>query len=1040
MMNKSKIVFAFVLILASLSVFAEEKSKIVRYISPNNDGVQDELLIPLSISERRYISEWALVIENAGGNVVRTIGNKEKRPEKMTFKSFFQALFAKKTGVEVPKSVTWNGVLDSGEIAPDGEYLYYITATDDNGNRGETKRFKITVDNTAPDIELTQPSKDKKTFGAGSKAVLAIQQKGSVEDLWTGTIANIDGQIMRTWEWKNSAPETVNWDGKDEYGVAVPEGVYSYKVTATDKAGNVSEPASITNIIYDAIPRSVNMIVKESPFSPNGDGIRDTIEVSPVISNSSGLVSWEIQAVDKNGSIVRSWSGTKDAPSPFDYNGSGENGSVLRDGDYQLKFTASFNNGQESLITRNFTIDNTPPQASIKASGTVFSPDGDGKLDTISFAQETSHEKNWVGEIIDGDGNSVKKWDFGELPPASVVWDGTDKNGKIIDAPGYKYRLSATDLAGNSSEFFSADFELNTGTTEILLTVSDDAFSPNGDKEKDALSFIPQVKTTSPVVEYKLTIFDEKGKTVRTFAENKALPASLSWNGIADDGTKCADGTYSASLFTRSQNGNESSVTTKAFVIDTVYPEVNIEAPYLVFSPGNDGNKDELLFTIKSSAEASWVAEIRNAKKELVRTVSWEKNAVDFAWNGCDESGNIVADGKYTFTISTVDAAGNKASAAISDITIDTRVVKASLTAEYEAFAPNNDGFRDVQIFGINVTPADGISAWKFTIKDESGKAVKEWSDKDQKNVPAEIKWNGFGDGDTVAEGNFTASLDLEYLKGDKITANSTPFICSVTPPQLRVKTSPQYFSPDNDGVDDDLRIALSGTDVVPFTKWSFEIKTPNGKKFWSTSGKSSITERILWDGRSNTGELVQSATDYPYTFTVTDELGMTSVVEGIIPVDVLVIRVGNVLKMQIPSIIFRSDAADFGMAGEKAPDGSSIKEGITAEQKNNNVRVLKRVADILNKFKDYNVTIEGHANNVSGTEEEETVDTAKYGKALVPLSKERAEYVKAQLVKYGIDSGRLSTAGMGGRQPIAARDDKDNWWKNRRVEFILNK
>jgi len=60
-----------------------------------------------------------------------------------------------------------------------------------------------------------------------------------------------------------------------------------------------------------------------------------------------------------------------------------------------------------------------------------------------------------------------------------------------------------------------------------------------------------------------------------------------------------------------------------------------------------------------------------------------------------------------------------------------------------------------------------------------------------------------------------------------------------------------------------------------------------------------------------NGGELVQSAVDYPYTFTVTDSLGMTSVAEGIISVDVLVIRSGDVLKMQVPSIIFRSDNAD---------------------------------------------------------------------------------------------------------------------------------
>ena len=38
-------------------------------------------------------------------------------------------------------------------------------------------------------------------------------------------------------------------------------------------------------------------------------------------------------------------------------------------------------------------------------------------------------------------------------------------------------------------------------------------------------------------------------------------------------------------------------------------------------------------------------------------------------------------------------------------------------------------------------------------------------------------------------------------------------------------------------------------------------------------------------------------------------------------------------------------------------------------------------------------------------------------------------------LVKNG-----LSTVGMGGRKPVVSRADKPNWWKNRRVEFILDK
>ena len=1035
-MKKSILSFLFFTFICSSMFFAQDAKTL--FISPNNDGIQDELVIPLSINEKRYIVEWSLVIQDAEGNVVRTIGNKEKRPEKITFKNFFQSLVAKEEGVVIPESVMWNGILDSGEVASDRTYYYYVTATDDNGNVGKSPLYEITVDNTEPAVEIVPPSESSKIFGGGGKPTLKIKQSGSVEDLWIGTVSDVAGNVVRTWQWENTSPEDVEWDGKNDFGVAVDEGVYTYRLTAVDKAGNTVEPTVVSNIIYDAIPRSVNMTIKDSPFSPNGDGVKDTLEITPVMSNSSGLVSWKIEALDKLGRSLRNWNGTNEPPVVFDYDGKDSNGIVLSDGDYQLKYSANFNNGQESVITRNFSIDKTAPSAFVKTGNSIFSPDGDGKLDTMEIFQETSKEKSWFGEILDASGRIVKSYEYGEVPPASITWDGASSENTINDG-FYTYKLYATDLAGNTGTAVTKTFELNTGTTEVLLSVNEKAFSPNGDKVKDSLVFTPQIKTSSAIVEYKLTIYDAKENPVKTFADNRALPKSISWNGTSDEGILCSDGTYSAKLFTVSKNGSETSVSTQSFELDTIYPEANVQVPYLAFSPNEDKRKDFIPLTISSSAETLWQGQILDKKGNVVKSYSWTGKANSFDWDGCDEAGNIVENGKYSFTISATDQAGNFSKAEIKDILVDNTSVKAYLTAEYDSFAPNNDGFRDEQIFSIMVTPTENIASWKFDIKDMDGNIVRSWSNLDSKNVPATIKWNGADVNGFVQEGFFTGNLFVEYEKGDVTSVQSSAFISSVTAPKISVRTSTgsntEYFSPDNDGYADDLYIMLGGQDVVPFASWSFEINDPqNGKNFYKISGKNTITERIIWDGRSNSGELVQSATDYPYKFTVTNELGLTSTVSGIIPVDVLVIRSGDKLKMQVPSIIFRSDEADF-VGKDKDP-----KNGLDKEKIDNNNRVLKRIAEILNKFKDYNVTIEGHANNVSGTEEEETIDTKMYGKALGPLSEARANYVRDVLVSFGVDASRLSTVGVGGRQPVAAREDKDNWWKNRRVEFILNK
>ena len=107
--------------------------------------------------------------------------------------------------------------------------------------------------------------------------------------------------------------------------------------------------------------------------------------------------------------------------------------------------------------------------------------------------------------------------------------------------------------------------------------------------------------------------------------------------------------------------------------------------------------------------------------------------------------------------------------------------------------------------------------------------------------------------------------------------------------------------------------------------------------------------------------------------------------------------------------------------------------EGLPADVLANNEWILRRVAQVLNKFDSYRVTVEGHGNAVLRTAKEETAE-------LKPLSEARAKTVVEELAGYGVARRRLTAVGMGGTRPIVPYEDKNGWWKNRRVEFILIK
>ena len=1044
---KKSFAFLFTLIcLASQMAFAAPK-----YISPNNDGVQDELVIPLHISDKTYIQAWSLVILDSKRNVVRTIENKVALPEKISVKSVFKQIATPKTGVHIPESISWNGAMNNGETAPDGKYTYYVTATDDNGNVGKTKEYEVIVDTKAPQVQLIQPT--DKTFGEGSKSSIKITQSGSVEDEWIATFKGVDGKVVKTYKWTNNVPSTINWYGTNDDGEQVEDGVYTYEISAKDRAGNVSERAIITNIIYSADKPATNIYISGSKyFSPGTTSDIQKLVLNmkiPVPNEKTGnkLVEWAVEISDNYKKVVRTYNEKNMGaipPETIEFDGKDNNGTLLPDGKYQASVTAKYLNGYEPVKISSplFILDTVKPEVAISPVNKVF---GGKNLPQVSFkitpvANSGSPENEWKAEIKSVEtGKTVRTFEYDSYIPQTISWNGLSDSGTIADKGEYTLSIVAKDAAGNigggeSSQIVTFD------TTEatLLLAANNLSFSPNADKVKDTVTFTP-VTETKDVASYSFEIKDEKNQTVYSKSEKRRLPVSFVWDGKDSEGIRCDDGKYIASLSIETANGSSASSTSGEIELDTKYPYLEAKIPYTFVSPDKDGVQDTLPITISNcTSENKWVCEVRNAKDKVVKTFVWSGTKTSLVWEGDDESGNAVEYGKYSIVFYSSDNAGNSFSTEIKNVSVDNRETKIYLTAEYEGISPNNDKYLDSQIFEIKATVTQDIDDWKFEIKREDGAVVYALSNKDTPDLPAKITWNGADANMNVCEGTFFATLNVSYKKGNKVSAISSPFICTAQSPLLTVQTAPQYFSPDNDGLDDDLFIKLSCSTKAQIKNWSFVINDPKGKKFWYTEGKEQLTERLIWDGLSNTqkdsggnAERVQSAMDYPYIFTVTDNLGMTSVVKGVIPIDVLVIREGNVLKMAVPSIIFESDAANFQKANSK----------LSKAQVNKNIEILDRIAQILKKFPDYKISIQGHANRLSDNEEEETVDNLNvWGRALMPLSKERAEGIKAYLVKKGVSSSSITVEGLGGTKPVVNPKDKDNNWKNRRVEFILVK
>ncbi|GHV78862.1 hypothetical protein AGMMS49944_06530 [Spirochaetia bacterium] len=325
------------------------------WLSPNHDGKADSLEFPVSITDQRYVAEWKMEIFDENDTLVRTYKNKELRRETQGIRNVMSRLIAGKAGVEVPPSLHWDGIFDSGEVAPDGAYHFVISAADDNGNTAKTIAYMVMVDNTPPEIQIAEMTGAAKIFspdGDGNKDTLTITQEGSAEDLWDAGIYNAAGVKVKNFNVALGNPAPFTWDGTDDAGSIVEDGVYSYRISATDRALN-SEDAALENIIVSTIQPRVNLSINNAWFSPNGDGIQDTLPLNTQVPVKEGITGWSVTVRDTAGTARRTIGNTaNNAPGPIpariDFDGMDDSGGRLPEGTYNAELSVSYRNGYVS--------------------------------------------------------------------------------------------------------------------------------------------------------------------------------------------------------------------------------------------------------------------------------------------------------------------------------------------------------------------------------------------------------------------------------------------------------------------------------------------------------------------------------------------------------------------------------------------------------------------------------------------------------------------------------------------------------------------
>lgn len=818
--------------------------------------------------------------------------------------------------------------------------------------------------------------------------------------------------------------------------------------------------------------------ILELPFPevtpPGGEDGLVIVEYTLSVFNEDGELVWtESRATEEEVGFLGGIFGQEPAPvevpdnlvwdGTYQASELGDDGEMVPDGDYsyQLSITDSENNVARTPPF-GVTVDNTPPrvQQVVEPNYRIFSPNGDGIRDTVSFQQQASREQAWTGEILNADGDVVWEsvWENPEPqnrgrdvePPLEVTWDGTynvgGNAGDVVPEGVYSYRLRSQDRAGNSVEVaaeWQLTMSLRAGDVMLTVTNEDTIFSPNDDGVQDSLTVAIELAEPEGIDTWTIEVAprEDPANVLATRSGRGTAPDTITYNGRNDGGNVLNDGVYSAIMTVQYNNGNIVSSQPIGFTVDNTAPDAAVTANTfpqatdredpLVF--GGD-NKDGVEISAEISNEQEWFAVISDGEEDLRAPIGdYGLSSPEFTvrWQGNWPDGSEVADGIYSLYLETTDEAGNYGRSREVRVRKDTRETPIDISVEGALITPNDDGTDDSVTIRPEFEVAEGIDEFLLEIRDDRGRIVRT---RYVRSPFESFEWRGENNaGGIVPDGDYTVDFQIIYYNGnepritgagpinvDTVEAEEPP----ATPPNIRVSASPLPFSPDDDGRNDELRIRMITRSLTAIQRWSLRILDPMGNILREWGGDGEAPSIIRWNGRSDDGELVQSAETYRAVFLVEDAEGFVVTEEAEIPIDILVMREGDRYRIRIPAINFAPYAADL----------FEVEQELLAE----NLENLRRLAEILSRYPDRNITIEGHAVHIywqpGPRRDREQEDV------LIPLSENRAQEVKEALIILGIERDRMDIVGYGGARPIVPHNDEDNRWKNRRVEFILER
>ena len=589
------------------------------------------------------------------------------------------------------------------------------------------------------------------------------------------------------------------------------------------------------------------------------------------------------------------------------------------------------------------------------------------------------------------------------------------------------------------------------GNPSIIL--SDSSFSPDSDGYRDTISI--SLKDIDNDIRYPMnwtvSVMNSKGGIVREFFPDRRwirpepsfhnffLPGrkdvrplsifkKIEWNGRNKDGEFVQEGIYTVKVSVQGKSGKEYQLSEVFAAVDTSPPELKL-IPDVIFliRPRDDKNKplsiqNEVSIFQKSNSTGKFFGSIIDKNGKIIEERNWNGALPDkILWNGKTAGGDIADYGAYTYRLLAEDSSGNRSTAEYRYLFITENEPLFYLSCGECLFDPASEkSVFNVSFYGdtrhhtlFNYRKKNDI-LWTFEVYFEDD--VLPLHVQTGIGIPNHFEWKTSGADTKLKDGLYKSRLTIK-LKEQSYVSPDNYFFLDSSPPEVSVKISPDYFTPDGDGNKDFLTIHTGYSDFSEITYWLLQIfivpdvENHPTKLYRSFRGNKFLPGKIVWKGDSDINDALKSNESLEFRLYAKD-------------------RAGNVSRVTVEKsktgIIVENYDSDGKFLKIYMPDQNYFNSDGTLTGKGKSI--LRSMLDGIDRYGWYFIHAESHE-SFHGREEENLDRTEKKSKHIY-------DYLSGKVH----DEENLDYRGYGESELQSTEDKPFVHYRNSRIEITLER